>query len=168
MFTYTRNVAISFENDVLKTTRSHIVFLSHLISCDISHFSSCFDCKQSFADFAKCSLLKDCKKLAEIPSKGLSVHYATGKAMLITIVEENLTFSGEICDLLLQLCTPQDVVTLTIRPKFEYKSENIASIRNAITFLRAIDGDISYVEPLEAPNLIVGVAAGSKLKECYA
>lgn len=119
----------------------------------------------TIASFAECCLLKDSKKLADIPSKKSSLHYTANKGMLVAIVEEDLTLSGEICELLLQLCKPQEVITLTIKPKVEYKSENIASVRDEITFLRTIDGELNYVEPLEAPNFIAGVAAGSKYND---
>lgn len=116
----------------------------------------------SIAEFAEASLLQNAKKLAEIPSKKSSLHYVDGKEMLVAIVEEDLTNSGEICELLLDLCKPEDVITLTVKPKVDYKSENIRAIRDEITFLRSVEGKLNNVEPLEAPNFIAGVAAGSE------
>lgn len=114
----------------------------------------------SVADFAEATLLTNAKKLADIPSKKSSLHYVDIKQMLIAIVEEDLTSSGEICELLLNLDKLDEVVTLTIKPKVDFKSENIASIRDEITFLRSIDGKLNNIDPLEAPNFIAGVAAG--------
>uniref|UniRef100_A0A1L8ED91 Proteasome assembly chaperone 1 n=1 Tax=Haematobia irritans TaxID=7368 RepID=A0A1L8ED91_HAEIR len=105
-------------------------------------------------------LLNDSKKVASIPSKSSSLHYIPSKQMLIAIVEEDLATSGEICDILLSTCKPQDVITLTIKPKVDYKSENIAAVRDTITFLRSIDGTLNHIEALETPNFIAGVAAG--------
>ncbi|KAM7364256.1 proteasome assembly chaperone 1 [Cochliomyia hominivorax] len=114
----------------------------------------------SVAQFAEASLLKNAKKLANIPSKKSSLHYVEAKELLVAIVEEDLTNSGEICELLLNLGKPEEVITLTVKPKFDYKSENISAIRDEITFLRSIEGKLNNIEALEAPNFIVGVGAG--------
>ncbi|XP_037824517.1 uncharacterized protein LOC119612735 [Lucilia sericata] len=114
----------------------------------------------SIAEFAEASLLTNAQKLAEIPSKNSSLHYVASKEMLVAIVEEDLTNSGEITELLLSLSKPDEVITLSIKAKVEYKSENIAAIRDEITFLRSIEGKLNNVDALEAPNFIAGVAAG--------
>lgn len=114
----------------------------------------------SVSDFAEAVLVTDGKKLADIPSKKSSLHYVESKQMLVAIVDEDLTSSGEICELLLNLDKLDEVITLTIKPKVDFKSENIAAIRDEITFLRSIDGKLNNVETLEAPNFIAGVAAG--------
>lgn len=43
----------------------------------------------AIAEFAEASLLKNAKKLAEIPSKKSSLHYVANKEMLVAIVEED-------------------------------------------------------------------------------
>lgn len=118
----------------------------------------------SISAFAEGTLLSNgTKRVATLPSKKSSLHYTAAKKTLIAIVEEDLTESGEISELLLDLCKPLEVITLTIKPKVDYKSENIASIRDEITFIRSIDGELNNVEKLDTPNFIAGVAAGSKL-----
>uniref|UniRef100_A0A1I8QB62 Proteasome assembly chaperone 1 n=1 Tax=Stomoxys calcitrans TaxID=35570 RepID=A0A1I8QB62_STOCA len=115
----------------------------------------------NIADFGQGTLLmNDSIKIATIPSKKSTLHFSPKKQMLIAIIDEDLNTSGEICDLLLALCKPQEVITLTIKPKVDYKSENIAAVREEITFLRSIEGELKDIAPLEAPNFIAGVAAG--------
>uniref|UniRef100_A0A1A9WGT6 Proteasome assembly chaperone 1 n=1 Tax=Glossina brevipalpis TaxID=37001 RepID=A0A1A9WGT6_9MUSC len=119
--------------------------------------------------FAESVLLKDSKKLAGIPCKKSSLHFIASNGTLIAIVEEDLSKSGEITELLISekiASAPKDVFTLSIKPKVDYKSENIAAVQEEITFLRSLGGKVNYVEPLEAPNFICGVTAGIATWRC--
>uniref|UniRef100_D3TRR3 Proteasome assembly chaperone 1 n=1 Tax=Glossina morsitans morsitans TaxID=37546 RepID=D3TRR3_GLOMM len=115
------------------------------------------------SNFAESVLLKDSKKLAGIPSKKSSLHFRASNGTMIAIVEEDLSKSGEITELLISekiASAPKEVITLSIKPKVDYKSENINAVRDEITFLRSLGGKVNYVESLEAPNFICGVTAG--------
>lgn len=157
---------------VCKSTSDQQLFFSRLslkyvtTEEDVKKLAS--KCKQMFViegisivEFAEATLLRNAEKLADIPSKKSSLHYVKDKQMLIVIIEEDLTYSGEICELLLDLCQPEKLSTLTVKSKVDYKSENIAAFRDEITFLRSIDGNLN-VQKLESPNFIAGVAAGRK------
>ncbi|XP_005191521.1 uncharacterized protein LOC101892192 [Musca domestica] len=121
----------------------------------------------SISSFAEATLLLNgSQKIAAIPSKKSSLHYVPTTKLLIAIVDEDLTPSGEICQLLLELCKAEEVITVTIKAKVEYKTENVAAVRDAITFIRSIDGVLNHIEALEAPNFIAGVAAGISSWRC--
>lgn len=78
-------------------------------------------------------------------------------------MEEDLNSSGEVTELLFPYAKlAKDVITVTIKAKVDYKSENIARTRDEIVFWRGINGKLNHIEELQPPNFIAGVAAGGK------
>lgn len=88
--------------------------------------------------------------------------------ILVALLQEDLTNSGEVTELLLPYAKEAEkVITLTVKSKIEFQSENLKCVRDDITFLRGINSNLPQVEELEPPNFIVGVAAGSKYSLNY-
>ncbi|XP_053969594.1 uncharacterized protein LOC128871677 [Anastrepha ludens] len=113
------------------------------------------------SDFVEASLLQDARKICKLPSANSSLHYINDKELLIALLQEDLTNSGEVTELLLPYAKQAEtVITLTVKSKIEYQSENLLKIRDEITLLRGINSKMSQVEELEAPNFVAGVAAG--------
>ncbi|XP_011179167.2 uncharacterized protein LOC105210107 [Zeugodacus cucurbitae] len=113
------------------------------------------------SDFVEASLLERARKICKFPSPKSSLHYVQDKELLIALLQEDLTNSGELTELLLPYAKEAEkVITLTVKSKIEYQSENLRNVRDEITFLRGINSKLPQVEELEPPNFIVGVAAG--------
>ncbi|XP_036341822.1 uncharacterized protein LOC118751158 [Rhagoletis pomonella] len=113
------------------------------------------------SEFVEASLLQNARKICKIPSSKSSLHYVKDKEVLIALLKEDLTNSGEVTELLLPYAKlAETVITLTVKSKIEYQSENLRKIRDDITFLRGINSKLPHVEELDAPNFVVGVAAG--------
>jgi len=113
--------------------------------------------------FATSLLAKDSKRLCGIPAKTSSLHWSPSSKQLLAILEEDLTSSGEITELLLPYAKlAKKVVTLTLKPKVEFKSEDIQLYRDHIAIVRGVGVDQKDITELEAPNFIAGVAAGGK------
>ncbi|XP_067613363.1 proteasome assembly chaperone 1 [Eurosta solidaginis] len=111
--------------------------------------------------FVEATLLQNAHKICTIPSSKSSLHYIRDKEILIAGLQEDLTNSGEVLELILPYAELADkVITITIKSKIEFQSENVRSIRDHITFLRGINSQLPHVEELEAPNFVAGVAAG--------
>ena len=115
------------------------------------------------SEFVEASLLEGARKICKLPSPKSSLYYVQDKELLIALLQEDLTNSGELTELLLPFAKKAEkVITLTVKSKIEYQSENLKCVRDDITFIRAINSKLPQVEELEPPNFIVGVAAGSK------
>ncbi|KAH8294855.1 hypothetical protein KR018_003760 [Drosophila ironensis] len=113
------------------------------------------------AHFGASMLVKDSQRVCAIPSKSSSLHWNAASKQLVAIVEEDLTSSGEVTELLLPFAKlAKNVVTLTLKPKVEFKSEEIQLYREAIAVVRSVGGKHDDIVELEAPNFIAGVAAG--------
>ncbi|XP_037730314.1 uncharacterized protein LOC119560764 [Drosophila subpulchrella] len=111
--------------------------------------------------FATSLLAKDSKRVCGIPAKTSSLHWSPSSKQLLAILEEDLTSSGEITELLLPYAKlAKKVVTLTLKPKVEFKSEDIQLYRDHIAIVRGVGADQKDITELEAPNFIAGVAAG--------
>ncbi|XP_055902974.1 uncharacterized protein LOC129939122 [Eupeodes corollae] len=115
----------------------------------------------NITEFGEQVLLKDTQELCRINDKGISLHKLNGKSKIIGLLEENLSSSSEVANLLMPFCKlAKNVVTITIQPKVEYKSENISAFKDEITFVLGVNSGLRTVKELEAPNFIVGAAAG--------
>ncbi|XP_055849921.1 uncharacterized protein LOC129914613 [Episyrphus balteatus] len=115
----------------------------------------------NISEFGEQIFLKDSQELCRIKNKGISLHKFNDKSTIIGLLEENLVNSGEVANLLLPFCNlAKNVVTLTIQPKVEYKSEDISRFKDEITIVLAVKSDLKTIEKLEAPNFIVGATAG--------
>lgn len=116
-------------------------------------------------EFCRGALLEDTKLVCEIPAKTSTLHWNASKGHLIATLEEDLTTSGEITELLTPYAElANQVLTITIKPKVDYKSEEIDRYSEYVAIVHSVGGkgyDKTITE-LEAPNFIAGVAAGSK------
>ncbi|XP_039490619.1 uncharacterized protein LOC120451211 [Drosophila santomea] len=111
--------------------------------------------------FASSLLSKDSKRVCAIPAKNSSLHWSPSSKQLLAIINEDLTSSGEIAVLLLPYAkVAKKVITLTLKPKVEFKSEDIQLYRDHIAIVRGIGANQENITELEAPNFIAGVAAG--------
>ncbi|XP_016978568.1 uncharacterized protein LOC108044181 [Drosophila rhopaloa] len=111
--------------------------------------------------FGTSALAKDSKLVCGIPAKSSSLHWSPSTKQLLAVLEEDLTSSGEITELLLPYAKlAKKVITLTLKPKVEFKSENIQFYRDHIAIVRGVGVNQKDVTELEAPNFIAGVAAG--------
>ncbi|KAH8247572.1 hypothetical protein KR038_006410 [Drosophila bunnanda] len=111
--------------------------------------------------FATTVLAKDTKRLCSIPAKTSSLHWNPSSKQLLAILEDDLSSSGEITELLLPYAKlAKNVVTLTLKPKVEFKSEEIQLYRDHVAIVRGIGVNQKEITELEAPNFIAGVAAG--------
>lgn len=114
--------------------------------------------------FGTTVLAKDSKRLCSIPAKTSSLHWNASSKQLLAIMEDDLTSSGEVTELLLPYAKlAKKVVTVTLKPKVEFKSEEIQFYRDHIAIIRGVGVNQKDITELEAPNFIAGVAAGSKL-----
>ncbi|XP_017082324.1 uncharacterized protein LOC108115398 [Drosophila eugracilis] len=111
--------------------------------------------------FGTSLLSKDSKLVCGIPSKNSSLHWSPSLKQLLAILDEDLTSSGEVTQLLLPYTKlAKNVITLTLKPKVEFKSEDIQQYRDHIAIVRGIGVNQKDITDLEAPNFIAGVAAG--------
>lgn len=118
-------------------------------------------------EFCSGSILQDTKRICGIPAKASSLHLNGASGHLLAALEEDLTNSGEITELLLPYAQlAKRVLTITLKPKVDYKSEEINRYCDDIAIVHSVGGggDDKSVSELEAPNFIAGVTAGSK---CY-
>ncbi|XP_023172075.2 uncharacterized protein LOC111600259 [Drosophila hydei] len=114
-------------------------------------------------EFSRGALLDDAKLICEIPAKSSTLHWNASKGQLIATLEEDLTSSGEITELLIPYAQlAKRVLTITIKPKVDYKSEEIDRYCEYVAIVHSIGGkgDDKTLSELEAPNFIAGVAAG--------
>ncbi|KAH8382588.1 hypothetical protein KR009_004189 [Drosophila setifemur] len=115
------------------------------------------------AHFGSSLLAKDSKRVCGIPAKASSLHWSPSSKQLLAILEDDLTKSGEVTELLLPFAKlAKKVVTLTLKPKVEFKSEAIQLYSDDIAIVRGVGVEQKDITELEAPNFIAGVAAGSK------
>ncbi|XP_017044302.1 uncharacterized protein LOC108090220 [Drosophila ficusphila] len=115
----------------------------------------------SVTHFGTSLLATDSKRVCGIPAKTSSLHWNPSSKQLLAIVEEDLTSSGEVTELLLPYVKlAKKVITLTLKPKVEFKSEDIQLYRDDIAIVRGVGVNKKDVTELEAPNFIAGVAAG--------
>uniref|UniRef100_A0A034WB45 Proteasome assembly chaperone 1 n=1 Tax=Bactrocera dorsalis TaxID=27457 RepID=A0A034WB45_BACDO len=113
------------------------------------------------SEFVEAALLGGARNICKLPSPKSSLHYVQDKELLIALLQEDLTNSGELTELLLPYAKEAEkVITLTVKSKIEYQSENLKCVRDDITFIRGINSKSPQIEELEPPNFIVGVAAG--------
>ncbi|XP_020811377.1 uncharacterized protein LOC110186517 [Drosophila serrata] len=111
--------------------------------------------------FATTVLAKDSKRLCGIPAKTSSLHWNASSKQLLAILEDDLSSSGEVTELLLPYAKlAKNVVTLTLKPKVEFKSEEIQLYRDHVAIVRGVGVNQKDITELEAPNFIAGVAAG--------
>ncbi|KAH8385953.1 hypothetical protein KR200_008207 [Drosophila serrata] len=111
--------------------------------------------------FATTVLAKDSKRLCSIPVKTSSLHWNASSKQLLAILEDDLSSSGEVTELLLPYAKlAKNVVTLTLKPKVEFKSEEIQLYRDHVAIVRGVGVNQKDITELEAPNFIAGVAAG--------
>lgn len=115
-------------------------------------------------EFCARSLLQDTKTICEIP-KSSSLHWNAANGQLLATLDLDLTNSGEITELLIPYAKlAKQVLTITLKPKVEYKSEMIDKFSDDVAIVRTVGGNTGdrLFGELEAPNFIAGVAAGSK------
>lgn len=111
--------------------------------------------------FASSLLEKDAKRVCAIPANNSTLHWSHSSKQLLAIINEDLTSSGEVAELLLPYVKlAKKVITLTLKPKVEFKSEDIQLYRDHIAVVRGIGANQKDITELEAPNFIAGVAAG--------
>ncbi|KAI8046260.1 uncharacterized protein LOC128252551 [Drosophila gunungcola] len=111
--------------------------------------------------FGTSVLGKDSNRVCGIPAKTSSLQWNPSSKQLLAVLEEDLTSSGEVTELLLPYAKlAKKVITLTLKPKVEFKSENIQFYRDHIAIVRGVGVNQKDVTELEAPNFIAGVAAG--------
>ncbi|XP_017020253.1 proteasome assembly chaperone 1 [Drosophila kikkawai] len=111
--------------------------------------------------FATTVLAKDSKRLCSIPAKTSSLHWNASSKQLLAILEDDLSSSGEVTELLLPYAKlAKNVVTLTLKPKVEFKSEEIQFYSDHVAIVRGVGVNQKDITELEAPNFIAGVAAG--------
>lgn len=115
-------------------------------------------------EFCNRSLLQNTKTICEIP-KSSSLHWNAANGQLLATLDLDLTNSGEIAELLIPYAKlAKQVLTITLKPKVEYKSELIDRYSDDVAIVRSIGGNAGELfGDLEAPNFIAGAAAGSKL-----
>ncbi|EDV93656.1 uncharacterized protein LOC6563111 [Drosophila grimshawi] len=114
-------------------------------------------------EFCTGALLKESKRICDIPAKSSSLHWNAAKGQLLAVLEEDLTSSGEITDLLIPYAqVAKRVLTITLKPKVDYKSEEIDRYREDVAIIHSVGGNggDKSVRELEAPNFIAGAAAG--------
>lgn len=113
--------------------------------------------------FGTSVLAKDTKRVCSIPAKTSSLHWNPENKQLLAILEDDLTMSGEVTELLLPFAkVAKKVVTLTVKAKVEFKSEVIQLYSDDIAIVRGVGASEKGITELEAPNFIAGVAAGGK------
>lgn len=125
------------------------------------------------SEFAENTFLqgREWKRLIQLPEKNSSVHFLENELRIVVIIDENLTFSGKIADLVIRFLDSERVITLNVKSRVEYKSEKFRLFSDEITFLRTLvmqeagDKELGTTNPkipppLEVPNFISGVAAG--------
>ncbi|ALC46768.1 CG2046 [Drosophila busckii] len=115
------------------------------------------------SEFCNNALLTGLKHICGIPSKKSALHWNAAKGQLVASLEEDLSNSGEITELLLPYAQlAKKVLTITIKPKVEYKSEEIDRFSDDVSIVCRIGGNKSDrdVVKLEEPNFIAGVTAG--------
>ncbi|EDW83903.1 uncharacterized protein Dwil_GK13860 [Drosophila willistoni] len=113
------------------------------------------------AHFASSALLQDMKRICKIPAKDSALYWQPSKLQLLAILEDDLTKSGEVTELLIPYARlAKKVTTLTLKPKVDYKSEEINKYVDEIGIVRSVGPNLANVQELEAPNFIAGVAAG--------
>ncbi|KAH8414135.1 hypothetical protein KR222_008803 [Zaprionus bogoriensis] len=113
-------------------------------------------------EFGSRALLQHAKSICEIP-KALSLHWNASNAQLLATLDLDLTNSGEITELLIPYAKlAKHVLTITVKPKVEYKSEMINRYNEDVAIVRSIGGGLEdkLFGELEAPNFIAGVTAG--------
>ncbi|EDV43768.1 uncharacterized protein Dana_GF18645 [Drosophila ananassae] len=111
--------------------------------------------------FGTSVLAKDTKRVCSIPAKSSSLHWNPENKQLLAILEDDLTMSGEVTELLLPFAkVAKKVVTLTLKAKVEFKSEEIQLYSDDIAIVRGVGATEKGITELEAPNFIAGVAAG--------
>ncbi|XP_030373712.1 uncharacterized protein LOC115623483 [Scaptodrosophila lebanonensis] len=101
--------------------------------------------------------------ICDIPPKKSTSKLAfnASNKQLLAVLEDELSYSGEITELLIPYAqVAKNVFTITLKPKVEYKSEEINKYSDDITIVRGVDANLKGVIELEAPNFIVGVTAG--------
>ncbi|XP_034488520.1 uncharacterized protein LOC117792471 [Drosophila innubila] len=114
-------------------------------------------------EFCSGSMLQNAKLICEIPAKASTLHLNGSSGHLLAALEEDLTNSGEITELLIPYAQlAKRVLTITLKPKVDYKSEEINRYCDDIAIVHSVggSGDDKSVRELEAPNFIAGVAAG--------
>ncbi|KAH8312372.1 hypothetical protein KR044_010455 [Drosophila immigrans] len=116
-------------------------------------------------EFCNASLLQqDAKQICSIPAKASSaLHLNAAKGHLLATLEEDFNNSGEITELLLPYAEQaKNVLTITVKPKMDYKSEDISRYCDEVAIVHSIGGPAGdkSIRKLEAPNFISGVAAG--------
>lgn len=127
------------------------------------------------SEFAENTFLqgREWKRLIQLPEKNSSVHFLENELRIVIIIDENLTFSGKIADLVIRFLESERVITLNVKSRVEYKSEKFRLFSDEITFLRTVvmqeagDKELGTTNPkipppLEVPNFISGVAAGGR------
>ncbi|XP_064554575.1 uncharacterized protein PSMG1 [Drosophila montana] len=114
-------------------------------------------------EFCSGALLQDAKPICDIPAKNSTLHWNASKGQLLAALDEDLTSSGEVTELLIPYAKlAKRVLTITIKPKVDYKSEVIGKYSGHVAIVHSVGGktDDKAVTELEAPNFIAGVAAG--------
>lgn len=129
----------------------------------------------NISEFAENTFLQgnEWKRLTPLPEKNSSIYFLGSELRIVVIIDENLTFSGKITELLVNFLESEHVITLNVKSLVEYNSEKICLFSDEITFLRTIEFkerenkkleniNQKLPPPLEVPNFISGVAAGGK------
>ncbi|BFF91627.1 uncharacterized protein DMAD_09860 [Drosophila madeirensis] len=115
----------------------------------------------SVTHFGSSVLLNGTTRICGIPPKTSSLHWNPASKQLLAILEDDLTSSGEVTELLLPYAKlAKKVVTITLKPKVDFKSEEIQKYSDDIAIVRGVGVNEKDIIELEAPNFIAGVAAG--------
>ncbi|XP_001359059.1 uncharacterized protein PSMG1 [Drosophila pseudoobscura] len=115
----------------------------------------------SVTHFGSSVLLNGTKRICGIPPKTSSLHWNPTSKQLLAVLEDDLTSSGEVTELLLPYAKlAKKAVTITLKSKVDFKSEEIQKYSDDIAIVRGVGVNGTDTTELEAPNFIAGVAAG--------
>ncbi|KXJ71821.1 uncharacterized protein LOC109432401 [Aedes albopictus] len=112
--------------------------------------------------FAGTAVLKGRSPICQLNSGTVSIYYDAEKGSLVCVSEEkDLNAFGRITEKLAKwLEVADEVVAVSFQPSVMHKGTS-GSDAEEVCFIRSINGQLSQIPKLDAPNVVTGLAGGA-------
>ncbi|XP_062564393.1 uncharacterized protein LOC134227125 isoform X2 [Armigeres subalbatus] len=112
--------------------------------------------------FAGTAVLKGRSPICQLNSGTISVYYVVEKGLLVCVSEEqDLNAFGRATEKLANwLDKAEEVIAISFQPSVMHKGTT-GNDSEQVCFIRSINGQLSKIQKLEAPNVITGLAGGA-------
>ena len=115
-------------------------------------------------EFMKSAVLKNLKPIGKSQNDKVFVYHLPELSQLLCFSDENdLNFSAPITEYLnVWIEEADEVFTFSLLSNFQYKGDDLDSVKNDITFMRGVNSKFDFAKELKVPNFITGLCAGGK------